>query len=507
MNDLHDAHVAGLTPVRSGIDAHHEAVVFMRRDCPVCRSEGLEGHSRVQAHVGTRSVIAQLFVVEGDLIAPGTVALSEAAWTALSPQPGEAARFSHPPTLDSMSAVRRKIYGETLGPGEIQAIVQDIAAGRYSNVELAAFVAASGGTRMNRDEIAALTIAMVKAGRRLEWPQSLVVDKHCVGGLPGNRTTPIVVAIVAANGLLMPKTSSRAITSPAGTADTMETLAPVDLTLDAMRSVVERENGCVVWGGAVALSPADDVLIRVERALDIDSEGQLIASVLSKKAAAGSTHVVIDIPVGPTAKVRSAAAADQLILGLRAAAQAIGLKLHALVTDGTQPVGRGIGPALEAHDVVRVLKRSADAPQDLRERALVLAGAVLEMAGHAAPGHGVPLARATLDEGRAWRKFAAICEAQGGLREPPVAPIREVVAAPASGRITSVDCRRLARAAKLAGAPAAPAAGIELHASVGARVAKGQPLFTLHAQTRGELQYALDYLRQGPPFHGIEEAP
>lgn len=507
MNDLHDAHIAGLVPVRSGVDAHREAVVFMRRDCPVCRSEGFEGHSRVQVHVGTRSVIAQLFVVEGDLVSNGTVALSEAAWTALAPQPGEVGRFSHPPALASMSAVRRKIYGETLSPAELQGIVQDIVAGRYSNVELAAFVAASGGTRMNRDEIAALTSAMVNAGRRLQWPQAVVVDKHCVGGLPGNRTTPIVVAIVAANGLLMPKTSSRAITSPAGTADTMETLTSVDLTLDAMRKVVERENGCVVWGGAVALSPADDVLIRVERALDIDSEGQLIASVLSKKAAAGSTHVVIDVPVGPTAKVRTAAAADQLSGGLQAAAQAVGLKLSVIVTDGTQPVGRGIGPALEAHDVMRVLRCSADAPPDLRERALQLAGAVLEMAGRAAPDQGVALARVTLDEGRAWRKFAAICEAQGGLREPPVALIQEPVAAPASGRIASVDCRRLARAAKLAGAPGAPAAGLELHAAVGDRVAKGQPLFTLHAQTRGELHYALDYLRQGLPLHNIEAAP
>ena len=151
----------------------------------------------------------------------------------------------------------------------------------------------------------ALTRAMVEAGDRLKWPAGTVVDKHCVGGLPGNRTTPIVVSIVAALGIMMPKTSSRAITSPAGTADTMETMAPVDLDIAAIRRVVEREGGCIVWGGAINLSPADDILIRVERALDIDSEGQMIASVLSKKIAAGSTHVVIDMPVGPTAKVRT----------------------------------------------------------------------------------------------------------------------------------------------------------------------------------------------------------
>lgn len=507
MNDSHAVHLAGLTPVRLGIDAHHEPVAFMRRDCPVCRSEGFEGHSRVQVHVGTRSMIAQLFVVDGEMVPPGAVGLSEAAWKYLAPVPGSLAHFSHPPSLVSMSFVRRKIYGATLSDVEIDAIVSDIVAGRYSNVELAAFVAASGGERLSRDEISALTRAMVRAGRRLEWPAPVVVDKHCVGGLPGNRTTPIVVAIVAANGLLMPKTSSRAITSPAGTADTMETLAPVDLSLDALRRVVEQENGCIVWGGAVALSPADDVLIRVERALDIDSEGQLIASVLSKKAAAGSTHVVIDIPVGPTAKVRSQEAADQLALGLHAAAQGVGLKLAILTSDGLQPVGRGIGPALEAHDLVRVLQRCADAPADLRERSIAIAGAVLEMAGHVPPGRGLALAQATLDDGRAWRKFVAICEAQGGLREPPVATLREPIVAAATGVITAVDCRRLSRAAKLAGAPAAPAAGIELHVRLGDRVAKGQSLFTLHAQTHGELHYALDYLGQAPPLHRIQETP
>ena len=146
---------------------------------------------------------------------------------------------------------------------------------------------------------------MVKTGKILTWPSDLIVDKHCVGGLPGNRTTLIVVPIVAAFGLMIPKTSSRAITSPAGTADTMEVFAPVNLDIKTMRKVVEQENGCIVWGGSVSLSPADDLLIRIERPMDLDSEGQLVASILSKKIAAGSNHLVIDIPIGSTAKIRT----------------------------------------------------------------------------------------------------------------------------------------------------------------------------------------------------------
>jgi thymidine phosphorylase len=272
----------------------------------------------------------------------------------------------------------------------------------------------------------------------------------------------------------------------------MEVLAPVDLDVPAMRRVVEKEGGCVVWGGAVQLSPADDVLIRVERPLDFDSDGQLVASVLSKKAAAGSTHVVIDMPVGPTAKVRSAEAARSLAARLESAAAALGIKLRIEQTDGTQPVGRGIGPALEARDVLAVLQGKG--PGDLRERAVKLAGAVLELAGAASPGQGPAMARLALDDGRSWRKFQAICEAQGGMREPPPRALVHVVEATALARVAGFDNRRLAKLAKLAGAPADKVAGLELHVRAGDRVERGQPMFTLHAATQGELDYALDYL-------------
>jgi thymidine phosphorylase len=381
-----------------------------------------------------------------------------------------------------------------------------VAAGVYSDLQLAAFVTATAGDRLDEAETIALTQAMLGSGERIRWDYPIVADKHSVGGLPGNRTTPLVVAMVAACGVPIPKTSSRAITSPAGTADTMEVLAPVDLDVAAMRRVVEKEGGCIVWGGAVRLSPADDVLIRVERPLDFDSEGQLVASVLSKKAAAGSTHVVIDMPVGPTAKVRSADAAQELSARLRAVGSVLGLKLRIEQTDGSQPVGRGIGPALEARDVLAVLQNLREAPQDLRERALKLAGAVLELANAAAPGQGPAMARAALDDGRAWRKFQAICEAQGGMREPPRSSISHVVEADARAAVAGFDNRRLARLAKLAGAPTAPAAGLDLHVRVGDRVVPGQPLFTVHAEATGELAYALDYLAKQKEIVMLERA-
>ena len=477
---------------RLGIDTYTDPVLFMNRDCPIFRSEGFDARARVRVTLEERGIIATLHVVSSALLAPDEAGLSESAWSALGASEGAHARVSHPEPVESVSRLRAKVYGARLSAADMRAIIGDVAAGLYSDLQLAAFVTATAGDRLDEAETVALTQAMLGAGERIRWDFPLVADKHSVGGLPGNRTTPLVVPMVAACGVPIPKTSSRAITSPAGTADTMEVLAPVDLDVPAMRRVVEKEGGCIVWGGAVRLSPADDVLIRVERPLNFDSDAQLVASVLSKKAAAGSTHVVIDMPVGPTAKVRSREAAASLSARLRAAAAALGLQLRIEQTDGSQPVGRGIGPALEARDVLAVLQGGG--PADLRERAVRLAGAVLELAGAAAGGQGAAMARTALEDGRAWRKFQAICAAQGGMREPPRSSISHVVEAHAGGTVGGFDNRRLARLAKLAGAPSAPAAGLELQVRVGDRVAPGQPLFTVHAEAPGELAYALDYL-------------
>jgi len=479
---------------RLRLHTQHQPTVIMRTDCHVCRSEGLAARSQVLISRGGKQVQATLFQIEGEtLLARDEVGLSETAWVSLGVTEGDAVQVSHPPTLESLASVRRRIYGNRLDAYAFSAIVKDVVAGRYTDVHLAAFLTASAALPLDEDETADLTGAMVEVGDRVRWNAPIVVDKHCIGGLPGNRTTPIIVAIVASLGLVMPKTSSRAITSPAGTADTMETLAPVDLDLATIRRVVEQEGGCIAWGGAVHLSPADDIFVRVERELDVDTQGQLIASVLSKKIAAGSTHVVIDIPVGTTAKVRSEETASQLAARMRSVGKRFGLTMICLQTDGSQPVGRGIGPALEALDVLAVLQNAPHAPDDLRRRAAMLAGAALEFAGKVGEGEGMALALKTLSNGSAWSKFQAICEAQGGMRVPPTATNVHPLTAPRAGRVVHIHNRKLARLAKLAGAPEGKAAGVRLEVRLGEEIDRGQPIMHVHSETTGELAYALEY--------------
>lgn len=489
------------------LDTRDKPVALLRKDSPVCRSEGFTAHARVRLESPQDSVIATLYQTGSELLAGDEIGLSTAAWRALQVRDGQDVHVSHPRPLESISSVRGKVYGRTLRAGEFGAIMRDVVRGRYDDIQLAMLLTAIAARRLDDDELYALTDAMVGVGERLHWDHAMRLDKHCVGGLPGNRTTPLVVAIVAANGLVIPKTSSRAITSPAGTADTMETLAPVGLTLGRMRRVVEAEGGCVVWGGSVGLSPVDDVLIRVARVMDLDAETQLVASVLSKKIAAGATHLVLDLPVGTTAKLRSRDEAERLGHRLEATAARFGLTTEIVITDGRQPVGRGIGPALEARDLLAILDGAGHAPADLRDRAIRLAGILLEFGGRADSGDGRRVAAQTLDSGRARAKFDAICEAQGGMRTPPESSRREVVTASHAGRVVRFDNRRLARLAKLAGAPAAPAAGLELHVHLDDRVETDQPLFTIHAETAGELGYAREFAGANGDIVAVEAVP
>lgn len=477
-----------------GIDTYRENIIFIRADSHVCKSEGFTALTRIVVHKSGNEIIATLNVVHSDLLKEGEASLSEEAMKSLGVQNGESISLSHLQPIESLGKVRAKIYKQELDEQAFKEIIKDVVAGHYSNIEIAAFVTACAGNNLSVNEITSLTKAMIAVGNKMHWKNKMILDKHCVGGLPGNRTTPIVVSIVAAAGLTIPKTSSRAITSPAGTADTMETMTPVNLTIEEIQKVVEKEGGCFAWGGAVKLSPADDLLIAVEKALDVDSEGQMVASVLSKKAAAGSTHIVIDIPVGPTAKVRSQEEALRLQYYFKAVSEVIGFHTEIIITDGTQPVGRGLGPSLEAMDVLAVLKNKPDAPTDLKERAITISAALFKMSGKYVLGTEASVARTILENGEAYKKFKAICEAQGGFKEPTFAKYKHEVFTEKEGVVKSVDNRKLARIAKLAGAPESPSAGVLYYSPLGKKISKGDLLFSIYAESQGELEYAKEYL-------------
>lgn len=480
---------------RVAIDTYRENVAYLHRECERYRAEGFQALAKVEVSANGRRILATLNVVDdASIVGCGELGLSEDAFAQFGAADGVPVTVSQAEPPGSIPALHRKIAGERLEREDFRAIVRDIAEHRYSKIELTAFVVATNQGELDREEVYFLTDAMAQVGRQLDWRERPVVDKHCIGGIPGNRTSMLVVPIVAAHGMLCPKTSSRAITSPAGTADTMEVLADVELSFERMAEIVREHRGCLAWGGSARLSPADDVLISVERPLSIDSPGQMVASILSKKVSAGSTHLMLDIPVGPSAKVRSMPEAQRLRKLFEFVAGRMNLTIDVVITDGRQPVGNGIGPMLEARDVMRVLEGDPRAPSDLRQKSLRLAGRMIEFDPDVRGGEGFAIARDILDSGRALAKMQALIDAQGRRpfdhQAPPLAGLHFLVAAPDDGVVIAIDNLQLARIARLAGAPKVPGAGVDLMCKQGDGVQRGQPLYEVRAAFPADLEFA-----------------
>lgn len=395
----------------------------------------------------------------------------------------------------SLLSIRAKLDGKRLSEKELDSIVKDIVHGNLSDVEMTYFVSGCYAHGLSDDETAALTRAIVHNGKKLEFKGRIVADKHCIGGVPGNRVTPIVVPIVVAAGVLMPKTSSRAITSPSGTADAIEVMCNVTINAHRLMKIAKKVGGFMVWGGGVDLAAADDHMIKIRHPMSLDPEGMLLASIMAKKHSVSANHVLIDIPVGPGVKIKDRTQAQHLKNRFLKIGKMLGMRVRVIITDGSEPIGNGIGPLLEMMDVMKILKNDPEAPEDLRKKSLMEAGVLLELTGKAKRGGGLRLAERVLGSGAAWRKFEQIITAQGRHRIPTLAKFSAKIVAKASGRVVAIENKSIAHLARIAGAPKDPAAGLLLHKKLGDRVKKGEALYTIYASSQERLQYALEFAK------------
>lgn len=409
----------------------------------------------------------------------------------------------HAPKPASLCYIKSMMDKQKLTEDQIRSIVQDIVDNNLSEIELAAYVTASYIHNMDSQEVEWLTRAMIDTGERIHFDTHPVMDKHSIGGVPGNKVSLLIVPIVAAAGLLIPKTSSRAITGAGGTADLMEILAPVEFSADEIKEMTEKVGGVIVWGGATNIAPADDKLIKAEYALSIDPYSQMLASIMAKKGAVGADAVVVDMPVGPGTKLATPEDGRTLAKDLIDLGERLGIRMECAMTFGGSPVGRTIGPALEVREALTVLENKGG-PNSLTEKSLSLAGILLEMGGIAARGDGYKAAEDILTSGKALAKLKEIIEIQGG---DPKVKSEDIVTgencadilAPAGGYVVAFFNKRLVELARMAGAPADKKAGVTIHKKMGEIVKKGEPLITICSSTDWELEAAVkDAKRQMP---------
>jgi putative thymidine phosphorylase len=398
--------------------------------------------------------------------------------------------------------IKKKIEGGVLSQQDIDILIKEINNNNLTEQEIAYFVAAEKLVGMSLEETISLTRSMVSNGKRLQFDDYIIADKHCIGGIAGNRTTPIVVAICASAGLKMPKSSSRAITSASGTADVIETIANVEHSAESIKKIVDQTNGCLVWGGSLGLAPSDDKIIHVERALNLDVEPQLIASILSKKISAGSTHILIDIPYGG-GKIKSEAQAKRLGNRFNAVAKYFGLKMATIYTEGTQPIGNGFGPILEMLDVLSVLENKKDCPKDLKEKSLFLASKLMTLCGIK---DSKSKSKEILESGEAYRKFIDIINAQNRsndfherVKKLQLAKFARPVYAKKDAKIVGISNHKMNSLCRILGTPETKSAGVYLHKHLGT-IKKNEKIMTLYSESIDRLGDAEEFMLTSNPL-------
>ncbi len=402
----------------------------------------------------------------------------------------------------SVEFIKKKIVGKKLDQDEIRTIVFDIVNNALSDIEIASFVISSMLRGMDFDEIEWLTRAMIESGERLHFDRGTVVDKHSIGGVPGNKISLIIVPTVASAGLLIPKTASRAITSASGTADTMEVLADVNLNIEEIREITEKVGGVIAWGGATNIAPADDRIIRVEHPLSLDPRPQLLASVMAKKGAIGARNVVIDIPYGEGAKIENGEMARALANDFIELGKRLGLEVVCALTYGGQPIGRAVGPALEAKEALKAMEERRGSAS-LLEKSLGIAGLLFETTGIANDGYSY--AKKIFESGKTLEKFKEIIAAQGGdekIRSDdiPVGDKTFTITSRFEGAVVAVRNKSIVRIARSAGAPKDKGAGVYIHKKRGDVVKAGDPLLTIYAEKEWKLDNAIEVARAEAPI-------
>ena len=403
-----------------------------------------------------------------------------------------------PAPTKSLDALRKKISGHRLNEEEILSIMEDIGSRRLKETEVAFFVGTFFNPGFNDDEITFMTKGMAQSGEILDFKyiknnKDLVVDKHSIGGTAGKGITPTLVPILAAAGLVVPNTSTRAITSPAGTTDILESVMPVSLSKEDVYKVVEKTGACMIWGGSLYLAPADDEIINVERSLRIQEFQKVLVSIVAKKIATGATFVLIDLPYGKGTKIDRPDDLEFLAREFEKLFGRFNIKCvtHKRIVKG--PDGNGVGPLLEMVECLKVLERDEKRSETLEDTVIDMASIIFESTQKAKKGMGKKFALDLLDSGKALKKFWEIATAQGEKTikkssELKLGELVHEVIAQEDAVIKNICTREIVEIARSLGTPKIKQAGIYFNKMQGDKVKKGDVLMTLYATSKDRLE-------------------
>ena len=408
--------------------------------------------------------------------------------------------------MKAVDIIINKRDNKVLSRDEIEFFVQGYTQGEIPDYQAAAFAMAVTLNGMNQQETTDLTLAMAHSGEviDLEGVVPLAVDKHSTGGV-GDKTTLVVEPIVASCGLPVGKMSGRGLGFSGGTLDKLESISGYRTNLSTDEFINQlRTEGLVLTGQTADLAPADGKLYALRDVTGTVPAMPLIASsIMSKKIAGGAQAIVLDVKIGLGAFMETLEEGRELAHLMVAIARLSGRKAVCLLSDMNQPLGNAVGNALEVKEAIDTLHLHG--PRDFHEHALEVASQMLHLGGKAASlDEARYLAESALKDGRAWKKFRRLIEVQGGdvrqVDDPkllPAAKLVEVVAAPQAGWLQGINAREIGEASVDLGAGRARkgdaidmGVGFVIHRKVGDRVGIGDPLFTIHANSKEKLALA-----------------
>ncbi len=451
---------------------------------------------------GSQELIGQV-ISTGSLVEPNFIGLPEEIFNKLKVKEGDEISIFSRRKPASLECIKTKRKGQIWSESEIRTIVHDICGNQYTDLEISMFTLAQYYLGLNMDEVQYLTTHMAEYGTTLQFDEP-VYDKHSIGGIPGNKVSPLIVPTIAAAGLLIPKTSSRAITSPSGTADTMEVLCDVDFSADEILEIAPKVRGMIVWGGTLDLSPLDEIVIhKVEQPLGIDPHSQMLASIFSKKVSTGVDYLVLDIPTGAGTKMPTRQDALEYAQECTELGRRLSIVIEAALSYGEQPLGRAVGPALEAKEALMTLM--GEGSHSVLEKSVELAGILFEMANLAKQGQGSNLATKYVKSGKSLKKFREIIGAQNGdpnikPDDIQIGPHKHEIKAPRDGYIVQVSNSGVKKVCKAAGNPKHKAAGVYLNKKLGEFVRKDEALMTIYSDNESRLTEAIALATSLKPY-------
>ena len=386
----------------------------------------------------------------------------------------------------SMQAIRKKLLWKKITDEEIDAIIEDIKNNKIHELVLAYYVATSFFYKSDIHELAYTTKATAYTWDMYRFP-GIVAWKYCIWWVPGNETTMIVIPILASLWITVPKTFSKAITSPAATGECVNVLMDIEFDKQEVIRITDKVGDCLVWNEKLNLAPVNDRIIKVSAPLGMEPYARMISSIMAKNYAMWINHCLIDIPMWPTAKVATMKDAKRVAKRFQEIWEYLWIKMDVEITDGSQPIGRWIWACLQAREALRILQQHKDKSEDLEQKAIFLAAKILLLCWAAGSlSNAKNLAKTQLENGEAWKKMQEIIKAQNWdpnikSEDIQLGKFSHDVTADKDCIISKVDMRHLNTMVRWLWAPKEYQAGIYLHKRLWDKVKRWEVIYTIYS--------------------------